>query len=328
MAKLTEAEIQEGISLGVTEEQLRMDYSAKELKVLKEFIADKKKEAAEKSALSITGFTNTQETSSYKDKLKLTPESAKALLTQAAQDAQFTGTFSKADITDFIAKFQKEADAQMAVVVKDAQSRLTPGATATDLAKTVSSLITTTYPSFFKSQDFAKDYVWSKINFADDKTLAGSNMSTLAQVRQLVKDFNILGISDTEIAQAAKDIAMKKKTLADYTTELQQIAIKEQPVFADRYKANPTLTYKDIANPVIQLLAKTWEVDPSTIGLDNPIVMQYMNPGGADGKGATLTYADVTRLALNDSRYEVTTAANDKARDSATALARAMGYGV
>jgi hypothetical protein len=328
MAKLTDAEIQAGADIGLDVKVLTEDYSTKELAVLRDLIKRKTDEAAKSKAQSITDLTNTQESTTYKERLKLTPASAKELLSKAAADAQYIGTLSSTDISDFISKFQKEADAQMAIVIKDAQSRMTPGATATDLAKTVSSLITTNYPSFFKPETFAKDYVWSKINFADDKSLAGANMATLSQVRQLVKDFNVLGVSDAEIAQAAKDIAMKKKTLADYTTEVQQIAIKEHPALADRFKANPTLTTKDIANPPIQLLAKLWEVDPSTITMDDPIIAAYLQPGGADGKGPTLTYADVTRLGKTNKRYESTTAANEDARDAAVSFARAIGGGI
>lgn len=327
MPKLSNVELAEAQSYGLDPALYSKDYSQAEIEAVRAIIKRKKDEALAGQA-GVPGATNESKVANFKDRLKLTPESAKALLDSAASDAQYIGKFTSADLKEFIDKFQKESDAQMQVVIKDAQSKLVSGGTATDLAKTVESLITTTYPSFFKPQNFAKDYVYSKINFADDKTLSGANMATLAQVRQLVEDFNILGVSSSEIAQAAKDISMKKKTIADYTTELQQIAIKEQPVFAERYKSNPTLTYKDIANPVIQLIAKRWEVDPSTIGLNNPIVVQYMNPGGADGKGKTLTYSDVLRLADNDIQREYTTEANNNARTAATSFARAMGGGI
>jgi hypothetical protein len=327
MPKLSNVELAEAQSYGLDPSLYSGEYTQAEIDAIRAIIARKKAEA-EASKVGVAGATEGQTNTTYKDRLRLTPEAAKALLTKAAEDAQYTGTLSKSDIAEFIAKFQKEADAQMAIVIKDAQSKLVSGATATDLAKTVESLITTTYPSFFKADNFAKDYVWSKVNFADSKSLAGANLATLTKVRQLIEDFNVLGVSDAEIAQAAKDISMKKKTLEDYTTEIQQIAIKEHPLLADRFKANPTLTTKDIANPVMQLLAKTWEVDAATITLDNPIVAAYLHPGGADGKGATLTYADVLRLAKNDPRYEYTTASNDAARDSATSLARALGGGI
>jgi hypothetical protein len=125
----------------------------------------------------------------------------------------------------------------------------------------------------------------------------------------------------------ANSLGSSIKTLADYTADLQRIAIQEHPMLADRLKTDPTLTVRAIAQPVINLLATTWEVDPATIGLDDPIVSQYLRPGGADGKGVTLNYADVKRMALADPRNEFTTKANEDARDAAVGLARAMGAG-
>jgi hypothetical protein len=329
MAKLTDAEIAAAAAAGIdtTTNAFTRDYNAKELATFRALLKSKIDEAAKAKTINMAGFTNTNESTTYKEALKLTPASAKALLATAVQDAQYTGVFTDADVKDFISKFQASANAQMQIVIKDAQSKMTPGATPTDLAKTVSSLMSTTYASFFKPNDFAKDYVWSKVNFADDKTLAGKNLATISQVRQLVKDFNLLGVSDAEIAIAAKSIAKGNKTLADYTAELQRIAIQEHPALAERLKTDPSLTIKSIAQPVITLLASTWEVDPATIGLDDPIVSQYLRPGGADGKGATLNYADVKRLALASPKYEMTTKANEDARDAAVGLARAMGAG-
>jgi hypothetical protein len=278
----------------------------------------------EKGKSDIVTALNTKDTVTSKDILKLTPEAAKTLLAQAAKDAQYNGTFASQDITNFINQFQDAAKKQMAVVIQQASSGTTGNI---DLADTVKNLVTTTYQSFFDPKNFAKDYVWGKINFADDKMLTGSNLATLAEVRQLVKDFNILGVSDAEIAINAKAIAKGDKTLADYTADLQRIAIQEHPQLADRLKSDPTLTVKKIAQPVISLLASTWEMDPSSIGLDDPIVAQYLRPGGADGKGATLNYADVKRLALTNPKYQYTTAANENARDAAVGLGRAMGAG-
>lgn len=329
MAKLTAEEIQAAANAGIdtTTEAFTKEYTAKEIEAFRTLLKSKIDAATKNKVTTMAGFTNTNESTTYKDALKLTPEAAKTLLATAVKDAQYTGAFTDADVKDFVAKFQASANAQMQIVIKDAQSKMTPGATPADLAKTVSSLMTTTYASFFKPTDFAKDYVWSKVNFADDKTLAGKNLATISQVRQLVKDFNILGVSDAEIATAAKEIARGNKSLTDYTADLQKIAIQEHPMLADRLKKDPTLTLKGIAQPVINLLAQTWEVDPATIGLDDPIVSQYLRPGGADGKGATLNYADVKRMALASPKYELTTAANENARDAAVGLARAMGAG-
>jgi hypothetical protein len=137
-----------------------------------------------------------------------------------------------------------------------------------------------------------------------------------------------MGVSDNDIRAAAKQIAMGKKTVEDYTVELQKIAKKEYPQFTDRFDADPTLTTYDIASPIIGMLAKTWEVDSKDIKMDDPIVMSYMNYGGADGKGQQPSRYDLLLKAKNHPKYQYTQQANEDARDAATGLARAFGFGV
>lgn len=286
--------------------------------------------AAAGLAAGLITKTDTQSvsTGTYKDLIKLTPDSAKLLLTQAAQTAQFTGTLSKADITDFVAKFQAEAQKQMAVVIKQAQDNQKVGATPQDLVKSVNNLVTTQFPTFFKPETFAKDYIWSKINFKDEKSLGGTALTALAQARKAVADFHLIGVSDAEVQIAAKQIASGKKTIADYTAELQRIAMKEYPNLAERFKVDPTLTTKDVVAPIINMLAKNWEVDPSEIQMDDPYVMSYLHPGGADGKGVAPSYADLYYKSMKDPKRDYTVAENDRARSAATSMARAFGAGV
>lgn len=284
--------------------------------------------AAIVGSVSGTSSNNKASTTTAKDVIKLTPAAAKALLTAAATDAQFTGTFSNADINKFIEEFSAEANKQIETVVKTAKENTTPGATTADLQKTVQQLITTTYPSYFKPSEFAKNYVWSKINFGETATLGGKAVTALQEARQAVKDFYLLGVSDAEVQVAAKQIAMGKKTIADYKAELSQKAMMEYPQLADRFKATPGITTKDIAMPAINILASAWEVDPSTITLDNELVQAYISPGGADGKTPQISLAELKRRALMDPKFDLTTKGNELARQAAGELSRALGAGI
>ena len=127
---------------------------------------------------------------------------------------------------------------------------------------------------------------------------------------------------------AAKQIAMGKKTIAEYTTDLQAIAIKEYPQFADRFKLDPTLTTYDIASPVINMVAKTLEIDPKNVKMDNPIVLAYTRYAGADGKGTPPSYYDLLLKTKQLPEYQKTQQANNEARDSASSLGKALGYGL
>jgi hypothetical protein len=276
------------------------------------------------------GSNNAQSgTNTATSKTKLTKNTALAIMKMAAQDAGYTVKFTTADVEQFMKEFDAEQARQVEKVVTSTASKLTPGGTtAGAVDRTISSTAKTEFPSFFDAGQFTSDWVWNKISFDDEKSLAAKNLSVLSQVRGIINKFNLMGVSDQEAKDAARLIAKGDKTLEEYTVELQQKAAIEYPQLADRFKLNPKLTTYEIASPVIKMLAKTWEVDEGTIGLDNPLVMSYLRPGGADGKGVAPSYYDLLLKAKNDPKYDLTKEANENARDAASSLGRALGYGV
>jgi hypothetical protein len=261
-------------------------------------------------------------------KTKLNTAAARALMEAAAEANGYTGKFSTADIAQFIKEFDAEQARQIEKVVTTTASKTTPGATPDAVTATAESVAKTEFPSFFKPAQFASDWVWNKISFADDKALAPKNLAVLAQVRSLVDKFQLMGVSDAETKAAAKLIAMGKKTLAEYTVELQKKATAEYPQFADRFATDPTLTTYDIASPIINMVAKTLEVDPGSVKMDHPIVLAYTRSAGADGKGVAPSYYDLLLKTKQLPDYQKTQQANNEARDSATSLAKSLGFGL
>lgn len=259
---------------------------------------------------------------------RLNYESAKNLLAKAMDDANYMGTLSPADIKNFMKLFETAQNAQIEKVVTTSSNKTIPGATADAASNVVNSTKTQQFPSAFDPTEFAKDFIWQKIDFKNEKNLGAKALTALGQVRGIAKAFNLFGVSDNNIRDAAKQVAMGSKTLDAYTIELQQLAKKEYPEFADRFSIDPTLTTYDIASPIINMLAKTWEVDPTTIGFDNPIVASYMHYAGSDGKGKQPSYYDLLLKAKADPKYQYTQEANTNARDAASGLARAFGFGV
>ena len=275
-----------------------------------------------------SGPTDTSQTSSRTNVTRLTYNSAKAMLQDAMTEAGFVGQLTKADIEDFMKRFEKNQNEQIEKIIESSRTKIVPGATDEATKKVLESTARQEFPSFFKPLEFAKDFIFTKIDFKDEAKLGAKNLDALAQVRGLVNQFQLLGVSDADMRVAAKQIAMGKKDIKQYTVELQQIAKKEYPQFAERFALDPTLTTYDIATPVISMLAKTWQKDPKEIEMDNPFVMSYLNYAGPDGKGKQPSYYDLLLKAKNDPQYELTEKANEDARDAAVGLARAFGFGV
>jgi gas vesicle protein len=275
-----------------------------------------------------TSTTPTDTNTSSKSVTKLTTASAKALLELAAKSAQYTGTFSSADISDFIAKFNAEQAKQIETVVKAASSKIQPGLTAEAAQKQLQSIITTEYPSYFKPETFASDFVWSKVNFKDEKSLGGKALTALGNVRAILGGFGPLDFSDIEIQTAARKIARGEISNDDFRSTIAQKAMVNYPQYAERLKQNPGSTLKDLASPYINLMAKELELDPEAIQLDDPILDKALRPDGTAGKLPTASLAEFRIALRNSPKWQYTTAANEMAREGATALARAMGGGI
>ena len=272
--------------------------------------------------------TSTAQTSTSTSVTRLTYDIAKTLLQKTMEQIGFTGKLSAADIKDFMQKFETAQNKQIQKVITTSSGKVVPGATPEATKKVMESTARQEFPSLFDPAEFTKDYIYTKIDFKNEATLGAKQLDALGDVRGLINKFQLLGVADADMRVAAKAIAMGKKTLADYTVELQQIAKREYPQFADRFNMDPTLTTYDIASPVINMLAKTWQKDPKEIKMDNPYVMSYLNYAGPDGKGKQPSYYDLLLKAKNDPQYELTEEANESARDAAVGLARAFGFGV
>jgi hypothetical protein len=259
---------------------------------------------------------------------RLTYQTAKGLLERVMDEANFMGKLNPEDIKNFMALFSQAQDAQIEKVVTTTSSKTTKGATADAASQVVESTKKQEFPSFFDPAEFARDFIWQKINFKDEKNLGAKSLAALGEVRNAVKAFQLMGVTDNDIRAAAKQIAMGKKTIDAYKIELQQIAKKEYPQFADRFATDPELTTYDIASPIIKMLAKTWEMEEKDISFDDPIVSSYMNYAGPDGKGQPPSRYDLLLKAKADRKYQATQEANENARDAAVGLARAFGFGV
>lgn len=263
-------------------------------------------------------------------KVKLTKNTALAIMELAAENAGYTTKFTSADVEQFMKEFDAEQARQVQKVVTSTTTKTTPGGTTPGAVdKTMSSTAKTEFPSFFKPADFALDWVWKKVDFQDDKSLGAKSLGVLAEVRGLVDKFQLIGISDREIRNVAKSIAMGEKTLDEYTIDLQTKASVEFPQFAERFKTDPKLTTYDIALPVINMVAETLGVDPKTINpKTHPVVLAYTRSAGADGKGQAPSYYDLLLKTKQLPEYQMSAQANNEARDGATSLLRSLGVGI
>jgi hypothetical protein len=259
-----------------------------------------------KNAPSVTGTTI-----SYTEYDKLTSD---ALLNKTASALGYNpALFTEKDRLDFFNKVSSEAKLS--------------GRTVTRKAKD-GGIEQVTTPSLFDAKAFTESYVWSKAVLGKADDLPSSAIKTINNVKTILKSYGSTNVTNQEIVKLGIDLASGALSAEKFKSELNAQAQKYYPALAPRLAANPDLTVSDIANPIVSILAKTWEMDPSALPLDNPEVDRFLRPDGVVGKAPLPTTADIYNYAIFHPNAEKTFALQTKAKEAAIGFARASGFGV
>lgn len=241
-----------------------------------------------------------------------------ALLQNAAKELGFAegsfGQFGEQDKADFYNKLQqavKEGAKQTQVVVR-------PDGTQE----------TITTPAVFDAKSFAQNYLWAKANIGDTKTLPTSVIDKIGTIKSVLKANGLGYLSDKEVANYALQLAKGETTIDKLQADFNAKSAQLYPLFADRLKANPGLTVMDLAQPYVARMAKWWDIDPSSVDLDNPDLDKLLRPDGTAGKVPMKSLAEADEYFKFHPNAEKAGWAIQSARDLATGLASAMGFGV
>lgn len=257
-------------------------------------------------------------TTSQTNIIRLTPAAARQLLSTIATDVQYGEKFSKEEIDQFVKLYNEAANKQLDTVVRTVRERVQSGEVKGDVSSTITNIVTKEFPQFFNPKTFTEDYIWSKINFGKEATLGARSLEALQRARAIANDYGKYLISNAELQDAAKRLARGQLTDAQFKAQLNQVAVLEYPELAEALKSNPNYTVRQLRGNKINLISDLLEMDPNEIELDNPVLEAI--------KGMSIS--DSKRYIKSLPQIEGTTAENENARQAATSLARAMGFGV
>lgn len=128
--------------------------------------------------------------------------------------------------------------------------------------------------------------------------------------------------SRKEVNSYVKGIMEGAVPEATATDELRKQATVLYSNFADRLNSDPSLTVRDLANPYLQVMADTLEIDPQLVKMTDPTIQNAIS----GTKLRSLT--DFRNDMRADSRFATTRTAKREAVDFAQSLLKGFGYGV
>lgn len=275
------------------------------------------------------GITANNESPNYsgtdksKTVLKINKASARTLLEKARMDNQYLPAITEEDINEFIKKWDAAYAAQaLTTSASGSHTETAAGASTSDSSTVVKSI------SALDPITFASDFIWTKVDFGKEGTLGGKALGFIQQIRDFLGDNNITGFSDVEIQTAARGLTMGKSTFADFSAKMQERIILNNPQFAQRLKDNPGSTIRSLAQPYLKMMADELELDEKGILLSDALLDKALRPDGTAGKLPMMSLPDFKRALLADPRYQATIKANESARQMATGMSSALGFGI
>jgi hypothetical protein len=152
----------------------------------------------------------------------------------------------------------------------------------------------------------------------------GAAAATIERLRNAASE-NGVTFDDSYYQQAARAVTAGLGTEQDYLTDITNRAATANPVFADKIKAG--ISVKSLASPYVQTMGRVLELDPNTIGLDDPMIKQARGQVDAKGNPVALGLWDFEKQLRQDDRFGYTKQAHDQVGNIAQSLMSMMGYG-
>lgn len=161
------------------------------------------------------------------------------------------------------------------------------------------------------------DYIdFSKNNLTGEAGMHEYNM------RAYANDMGV-DLNQQSIKNYAQLVVKGMATQDDYQNYIREQAMSAYPAFTQQIQGG--VRVKDIANPYIQSMAQSLEMNPFDITLKDPMIKQAMNGVNQDGKPAGLSVGDFQTMLRGDPRWRTTKQAQDKAMNIGAMVLKNMG---
>lgn len=132
-------------------------------------------------------------------------------------------------------------------------------------------------------------------------------------------------LSPTTLKSWVRSVARGDSTVNDFEATMKGQAEKMYPAYADQIRRG--LTLKDIADPYIETMAATLELNPANIGVFDARIQKALKARNADsGKAEEFSLHDFEMEVRKDPRWARTKGAQDAGMEVANQIMRDFGF--
>lgn len=162
------------------------------------------------------------------------------------------------------------------------------------------------------------------VKSAGDSTSNDGTYGTVAEDLRRIAANNGLTFNDSHYKSAADSINLGLSTLADQEREIRAQAASLYPVWKDKILAGQDAI--DLASGYINTMANTFEIDPSTIRLDDKYLQQAFGQTDKNNNPVAMGLWDFQKLLRNDPRWMQTKQAQDQMSSVAHSVLQTFGF--
>ena len=149
----------------------------------------------------------------------------------------------------------------------------------------------------------------------DPEGTYGGDIEANAQALRNIAFANGVKYDDDWFISAGKSIASEASLSTDWESQIRDLAASKFPVFSDQIRGG--MTVRQLASPYIQTMADVWELNPSSISLDDPTLMGALTSYDDSGNASSVGLGDFMRQLRRDPRWMET----DEAQNDITSVA-------
>ena len=131
-------------------------------------------------------------------------------------------------------------------------------------------------------------------------------------------------VSDSTITNWVRNIAVNNSTVENYKAYVQTQAQNTFAPFADQIKQGQTVA--DLAQPYIQQMGQTLELDPAALNIFDPTIRKAMTSVGPDGKPAMTPLWQFETNLKKDPRWLQTDNAKSSLLSAGTQVLKDFGF--